>query len=70
MGPHNPTVPLGGRRKRSAARDWASALHLLRECRPPLVRPRRIVNHHLFGENRDEARVPACLIAMLERMTL
>jgi hypothetical protein len=25
------------------------------------VRPRRIQNHHLFGEDRDEATVPACL---------
>ena len=28
---------------------------------PRLVRPRRIQNHHLFGEDRDEATVPACL---------
>lgn len=28
---------------------------------PLLVRPRRIQNHHLFGEDRDEATVPACL---------
>lgn len=28
---------------------------------PLLVRPRRIQNHHQFGEDRDEATVPACL---------
>jgi hypothetical protein len=28
---------------------------------PRLVRPRRIQNHHLFGEDRDEATVQACL---------
>jgi hypothetical protein len=28
---------------------------------PLLVRPRRIQNHHLFAEDRDEATVPACL---------
>jgi hypothetical protein len=28
---------------------------------PLFVRPRRIQNHHLFGEDRDEATVPACL---------
>src|SRR5690349_16015339 len=28
---------------------------------PRLVRPRRIQNHHLFGEDRDEATVSACL---------
>ena len=28
---------------------------------PLLIRPRRIQNHHLFGEDRDEATVPACL---------
>jgi len=28
---------------------------------PRRVRPRRIQNHHLFGEERDEATVPACL---------
>jgi hypothetical protein len=28
---------------------------------PRLVRPRRIQNHHLFGEDRDEATIPACL---------
>jgi len=26
-----------------------------------LVRPRRIQNHHLFGEDRDEATVAVCL---------
>ena len=28
---------------------------------PRLVRPRRIQNHHVFGDDRDEATVPACL---------
>ena len=28
---------------------------------PLRVRPRRIHDHHLFGEDRDEATVPACL---------
>jgi hypothetical protein len=28
---------------------------------PLLVRPRRIENHHIFGEKRDLITVPACL---------
>jgi hypothetical protein len=28
---------------------------------PLSVRPRRIVNHHIFGEDRDTLTVPACL---------
>ncbi len=62
MGPHNPT---------RTARRTAEALEQLGtehprciycgNTDPLLVRPRRIVNHHLFGEDRDEATVPACL---------
>ena len=28
---------------------------------PLLVRPRRIVNHHIFGDDRDPLTAPACL---------
>ena len=28
---------------------------------PLLVRPRRIVNHHIFGQERDPLAVPTCL---------
>jgi len=28
---------------------------------PLLVRPRRIVGHHIFGRDRDPLEVPACL---------
>jgi hypothetical protein len=28
---------------------------------PLVVRPRRIVNHHIFGDDRDSLTVPACL---------
>jgi len=28
---------------------------------PLLVRPRRIVNHHIFSDDRDPLTVPACL---------
>ncbi len=28
---------------------------------PLLVHPRRIVNHHIFGDDRDPLTVPACL---------
>jgi hypothetical protein len=28
---------------------------------PLLVRPRRIQNHHIFGDSRDPVTVPACL---------
>jgi hypothetical protein len=59
-GPHNPI---------RAARRVAEAIEqvdlpLCLYCGntdPRLVRPRRIQNHHLFGEDRDEAVVTACL---------
>jgi hypothetical protein len=58
--PHNPA---------RAARRMAEAIEhvdvpLCLYCGntdPRLVRPRRIQNHHLFGEDRDEATVTACL---------
>jgi hypothetical protein len=28
---------------------------------PLVVRPRRIENHHIFGEDRDPLTIPACL---------
>lgn len=60
MRPHNPA---------RAARRMAEAMEqvdmtLCLYCGindPRLVRPRRIQNHHLVGEDRDEATVPACL---------
>lgn len=60
MAPHNPA---------RAARRLAEAIEQVEmplclycgNTDPLLVRPRRIQNHHLFGEERDEATVPACL---------
>lgn len=60
--PHNPA---------RAARRTTEALEQLGMERPRclycgntdplLVRPRRIVNHHIFGEDRDPHTVLACL---------
>jgi hypothetical protein len=62
MGPHNPA---------RAARRIAEAIEQVDLIDPiclycgladPLrVRPRRIQNHHLFAEERDEATVSCCL---------
>lgn len=62
MGPHNAT---------RAARRKAEAIEQLRmeqarciycgNTDPLLVRPRRIQDHHIFGEDRDPLTVPACL---------
>lgn len=60
---------MGSRNPARAARRMAEAIErvdvpLCRYCGntdPRLVRPRRIQNHHLFGEERDEATVPVCL---------
>lgn len=60
--PHNPA---------RAARRKAEALELLGTDQascvycgntdPLVVRPRRIENHHIFGEDRDPLTIPACL---------
>jgi hypothetical protein len=62
MGPHNPA---------RAARQMAEAVEQNGTDQPvclycglidPLrVRPRRIQNHHFFGEDRDEAAIQTCL---------
>ena len=60
--PHNPA---------RAARRKTEALELLGTDQtrcvycgntdPLVVRPRRIENHHIFGEDRDPLTIPACL---------
>jgi hypothetical protein len=60
--PHNPA---------RAARRTAEALEQLEteqvrclycgNTDPLLVRPRRIVDHHIFGRDRDSLTAPACL---------
>jgi hypothetical protein len=60
--PHNPAR--AARRKVEALEQLGTERPLCLYCGntdPLLVRPRRIQNHHLFGEDRDEATVPACL---------
>jgi hypothetical protein len=62
IGPHNPA---------RTARQTAEAIEqngtdelvclYCGNSDPRRVHPRRIQNHHLFGEDRDEATVPACL---------
>jgi hypothetical protein len=60
--PHNPA---------RAARRWEEAVEQLRleqprclycgNTDPLLVRSRRIVNHHIFGDDRDPLTILACL---------
>src|SRR5258708_6197916 len=60
--PHNPVR--AARRMAEAQEQNGTAQARCIYCGntdPRLVRPRRIQNHHLFGEDRDEATVPACL---------
>jgi hypothetical protein len=60
--PHNPAR--AARRKTEAIEQLGTEQPRCLYCGnsdPQLVRPRRIQNHHLFGEDRDEATVPACL---------
>lgn len=60
--PHNPAR--AARRQAEATEQLESEKEPCLYCGntdPLLVRPRRIQNHHLFGEDRDEATVPACL---------
>jgi hypothetical protein len=60
MGPQNPAR--AARRLAEAAEQLETPLCLYcGNTDPLLVRPRRIQNHHLFGEDRDEATVSACL---------
>lgn len=58
--PHNPAR--AARRMTEAIEQVDLAICLYcGNTDPRLVRPRRIQNHHLFGEDRDEATVSACL---------
>lgn len=60
--PHNPVR--AARRKTEALEELGTQQVRCLYCGntdPLLVRPRRIQDHHLFGEDRDEATVPACL---------
>ena len=60
MGPHNPAR--AARRMTEAIEQVDMPIcHYCGIFDPLLVRPRRIQNHHLFGDERDEATVPACL---------
>lgn len=60
--PHNPAR--AARRKAEAIEELGTEelrCHYCGNTDPLLVRPRRIQGHHFFGEDRDEATVPACL---------
>jgi hypothetical protein len=60
--PHNPAR--AARRKAEAVEQLGTEQARCRYCGntdPLLVRPRRIVNHHIFGRERDPLEVPACL---------
>src|ERR1700730_13773140 len=62
MGPHNPAR--AARRAVEAVEELGTDQLRCQYCGlidPLLVRPRQIQNHHLFGEDRDEATVAACL---------
>jgi hypothetical protein len=60
--PHNPAR--AARRKTEAEEQLGTEQARCVYCGntdPLLVRPRRIENHHIFGEDRDQLTVPACL---------
>ena len=59
---HNPAR--AARRKAEAIEELGTEQPRCLYCGitdPLLVRPRRIVNHHIFGEDRDPHTVLACL---------
>ncbi len=60
--PHNPAR--SARRRVEAVEQNGTAQARCVYCgntNPLLVRPRRIENHHIFGDKRDSITVPACL---------
>lgn len=60
--PHNPVR--AARRAIEAAEELGTELARCIYCGttdPYVVRPRRIQDHHLFGKDRDETTVMACL---------
>jgi hypothetical protein len=61
-GSHNP-IRAARRKAEALAQHEADEVRCLYcgNTDPLVVRPRRIENHHTFGEDRDEATVPACL---------
>src|ERR1700722_1256231 len=62
MAPHNPVRT--ARQITEALEELGTDQFVCPYCGltdPRRVRPRRIQNHHLFGEERDEATVPTCL---------
>jgi hypothetical protein len=60
--PHNPARAA---RRKTEALDRLAAGHArcvyCGNTDPLVVRPRRIENHHIFGDERDSITVPACL---------
>ena len=62
MSPHNPAR--AARRNAEALERSGTQQPRCIYCGntdPLLVRPRRIVDHHIFGRDRDVITVPACL---------
>jgi hypothetical protein len=60
--PHNPAR--AARRKAEAIEQFGTEQARCLYCGntdPLLVRPRRIENHHIFGDERDPFTAPACL---------
>jgi len=60
--PHNP--PRAARRRAEALEQHGTEqlrCHYCGNTDPLLVRPRRIVGHHMFSRDRDALEVPACL---------
>jgi hypothetical protein len=60
--PHNPAR--AARRKAEALEQLGMEQPCCIFCGntdPLVVRPRRIENHHIFGDRRDSITVPACL---------
>ena len=60
--PHNPAR--AARRREEAVEQNGTAQARCIYCGntdPRVVRPRRIENHHIFGDDRDSHTVPACL---------
>jgi hypothetical protein len=60
--PHNPAR--AARRTAEALEELGTEQARCQYCGntdPLVVRKRRIVNHHIFGEDRDPLTIPACL---------
>jgi hypothetical protein len=60
--PHNPAR--AARRKAEAVEQLGTKQAQCQYCGltdPLVVRVRRIVNHHIFGRDRDQLEIPACL---------